>query len=122
MATFTLDDLQAALGSGFTLERFGDDQANVSYGGGSVGFIGLEDNLIEAEIRVTGYGLDESVDEEEAQAVSEELRDVWNTAGFTVSDGGSLGEHWHKDDPNYSAHRNGPACAHRNGPRGLGWP
>lgn len=99
MATFTLDDLQAALGDKFKLERFGDDQANVVYDGGGIGFIGLEDNLIESEIAVTGYSQGESVDEDKAREIMAELKGQYESAGFSVSGSGSISEHWYQKDP-----------------------
>ncbi len=99
MSTFTMEQLKEALkGIGIDVEEFDDEQARIKYGGFDIAFIDLKDCIIECDIRVDGAPGSE-IDPAEAWEKLDELRSVWETAGFTVNDHGSKGTHYYKCDP-----------------------
>ena len=104
MSSYTLVELKTALGDKFKLIPVSQDditQARIQFGGGDIAFIGIEhEPLIEVSLNARWHSEGEFSREGKVpdaaalaaacQLIAEEMKEEWESAGFTVEEEGSV--------------------------------
>jgi len=99
----SLTELREELGTRYQFDGDEEQVRVLDKDGFDITFIDLDSGIIEHEITVkwgnNEKGLQPDAADLALEAVGQEMRDVWENAGFVVAESGSMGTYWYKKEP-----------------------
>lgn len=112
MSSYTTEELKQALGTKYTLEPIGGNNAQLrvlSESRFDIAYLDLAEQQIVCQLCLRWHGVENGIASEDfpsesdlasaRQEISEELQMEWENAGFDVEEVGCTVDYWYTDDP-----------------------